>query len=160
MHASRHMHVHRHIRDSWVALKWSLLIWQLEKYQVECQDWTCGVSLHRRSHAVPRQGICRCVILNLKKKKRGRGGVSLWGLQLELLQWEGDGLCGITFLCGGLGLFEGRYDTARSQRCSVYLPEPAEEQQQRRDSANIPGDQHQLKAPTSLPCCQNLENTW
>lgn len=34
------------------------------------------------------------------------------------------------------------------------------EQQQRRDTANIPGDQHQLKTPTSVPSCQTLNNIW
>lgn len=39
----------------------------------------------------------------------------------------------------------------------MYLPEPAEELQQCSDAANIPGDQHELNAPTSL---QKLKKTW
>lgn len=42
----------------------------------------------------------------------------------------------------------------------MYLPEPAEELQQCSDSANIPGDQHELNAPTSLLHGQKLKKTW
>lgn len=49
-------------------------------------------------------------VCNLESQieKKKVEGVSVWGLQVELLQRGGDGLCSVTFLRGGLGLFEGR----------------------------------------------------
>lgn len=50
-----------------MGLKWQALFsW---KYQMVYHSETCDVSLHRKNQAVPRQGICRCAIFNLKKKK-------------------------------------------------------------------------------------------